>query len=100
MAKSYTEKEASTIFVAALIIGTVVTSIFWAIFVGFGNPVLKEINSTNLTSLEIVAPQDFINFCNAVDGTSVWDSSGFRQCSVEKPSDKNLITMNLMVEKW
>jgi len=101
MAKTYTELEAWAIFVGALVIGIVVTSLFWA-FITVPEDVKKiqkEIAGSNET-FAVEAPQDFITFCRKVDGISSWDSKGLRQCTVRDNSEKNLIVMNLLCKKF
>lgn len=101
MAKTYTELEAWAIFVGALIIGIVLTSLFWA-FITIPedvNKIEKEIeNATKALSIE--KPNDFIVFCEKIDGTPNWDSAGFRQCIVDDPSEKNLVVMSLLCRKF
>ena len=101
MAKTYTELEAWAIFIGALIIGVVLTSVFWA-FITVPESVKKieqEIkNATEPVSLE--KPDDFVTFCKKVDGSPNWDSGGFRQCIVQDSSEKNLIVMNLLCKKF
>ena len=101
MTKTYTELEAWGIFVGALIIGVVLTSLFWA-FITVPESVKKieqEIkNATEPVSLE--KPDDFVTFCKKVDGSPNWDSRGFRQCIVQDSSEKNLIVMNLLCKKF
>ena len=101
MAKTYTELEAWAIFIGALIIGVVATSVFWA-FITIPEDVKKiekEIkNATELINVE--KPNDFIAFCKNVDGIPNWDSKGFRQCIVADSSEKNLIVMNLLCKKF
>ena len=106
MAKTYTELEAWGIFVGALIIGVVLTSVFWA-FITVPKEIKKidkEIkNATANNATEVVSmqkPDDFISFCKKVDGLSAWNNAGFRQCTVKDPSEKNLITMNLLCKKF
>ena len=101
MAKTYTELEAWAIFVGALIIGVVLTSVFWAyITVPEGvKKIGKEIkNSTESINME--KPSDFITFCKQVDGVPNWDNKGLRECTVKDSSDKNLIVMNLLCKKF
>lgn len=101
MAKSYTELEAWAIFVGALIIGIVATSIFWA-FITIPEDVKlieKEIEGANET-FDVVKPDDFIIFCRKVDGVSSWDNQGFRQCILKDSSDKSLVVMNLLCRKF
>jgi len=101
MAKTYTELEAWGIFVGALIIGIVVTSIFWA-FITTPEEVKKiekEIQNAS-ESVSVETPAEFVIFCNKVDGTPSWDSKGFRQCTVKESSEKSLIVMNLLCKKF
>ena len=102
MAKTYSELEAWTIFIGALVIGVVLTSMFWA-FITIPEDVKnieKEIkNATKTETINIEKPEDFINFCKKVDGIANWDDTGFRQCIV-KDSEKNLIVMNLLCKKF
>ena len=101
MAKTYTELEAWGIFVGALIIGVVLTSLFWAFITVPENikKIEQEIkNGTEPVSLE--KPNDFVTFCKKVDGISNWDNKGFRQCIVQDSSEKNLIVMNLLCKKF
>lgn len=101
MAKSYTELEAWAIFVGALIIGVVLTSLFWA-FITIPEDVKKiekEIsNATKPVNIEV--PNEFITFCKKVDGVPVWDNKGLRQCTIGDSSEKNLIVMNLLCKKF
>jgi len=106
MPKTYTELEAWGIFFGAIVIGIVVTSVFWA-FVTVPQDVKKiekEIeNATKSNKTEIVniqRPEEFITFCRKVDGAYSWDSSGFRQCVIRESSEKNLITMDLLCKKF
>ncbi len=100
MAKTYSELEAWAIFIGALIIGVVLTSLFWA-FITVPEDVKeieKEIkNATESVSVE--KPEYFITFCKKVDGIANWDNKGFRQCIV-KDSEKNLIVMDLLCKKF
>ena len=100
MAKTYSELESWAIFAGALIIGVVLTSVFWA-FITIPEEekkIEKEIENTTQT-FSIEKPSDFISFCRKVDGISNWDNTGFRQCIV-KDSEKNLIVMNLLCKKF
>ena len=101
MAKTYTELEAWAIFSGALVIGVVLTSVFWA-FITVPEDVKeieKEIKSANET-FRIDKPNDFITFCDKVNGIPDWDNAGFRQCILKEPSEKNLIVMNLLCKKF
>ena len=101
MAKTYTELEAWAIFIGALIIGVVVTSVFWA-YITIPEDVKqieKEIKNAS-ESVRIEEPKEFITFCNKIDGISNWDNTGLRQCTVDNPSEKNLIVMNLLCKKF
>ncbi len=104
MAKTYTELEAWGIFVGALIVGIVVTSVFWALITVPENvkKIENEIKSASANQSTIIMekPDDFIGFCKTVSGISNWDSSGFRQCVVEDNSEKNLIVMNFLCKKF
>ena len=101
MAKTYSELEAWAIFIGALIIGIVLTSLFWA-FITIPEDVKdieKELkNATELIKIE--KPNDFITFCGKVDGISNWDNNGFRQCILKDNSEKNLVVMNLLCKKF
>ena len=101
MAETYTELEAWAIFVGALVIGVVVTSVFWAYITIPENvkKIEKEIKSANET-FNVEKPNDFVTFCGKVDGISNWDNKGFRQCIVKDNSEKNLIVMNLLCRKF
>ena len=101
MAKTYTELEAWAIFIGALVIGVVLTSVFWA-FITIPEEVKKiekEIKSANET-FNVEKPNDFITFCDKIDGAPNWDNKGFKQCTVKEPSEKNLIVMNLLCKKF
>ena len=101
MAKTYSELEAWGIFVGALVIGVVLTSLFWA-FITVPQDVKnieKEIRNAS-QSIIIDRPTDFVTFCEKIDGISSWDSKGFRQCTVGDTSEKNLIVMNLLCRKF
>ena len=101
MAKTYSELEAWAIFIGALIIGIVLTSLFWA-FITIPedvNDIKQEIkNATDSVSMQ--KPEDFITFCKKVDGISNWDNNGFKQCITKDPSEKNLIIMDLLCKKF
>ncbi|MBI2652909.1 hypothetical protein HYX00_05575 [Candidatus Woesearchaeota archaeon] len=101
MAKTYSELEAWAIFIGALIIGVVLTSLFWA-FITIPEDVKKiekEIKNASQT-INIEKPNDFIIFCQKVDGVPNWDNTGLRQCIVGDSSEKNLIVMNLLCKKF
>jgi len=101
MAKTYTELEAWAIFTGALIIGVVITSVFWAYITIPENvkKIGKEIKNAT-ESINMEKPDEFITFCRQVDGTPNWDSKGFRQCTVQDSSEKNLIVMDLLCRKF
>ncbi|MBI2656557.1 hypothetical protein HYX03_02370 [Candidatus Woesearchaeota archaeon] len=101
MAKTYSELEAWGIFVGALVIGVVLTSVFWA-FITVPDDVKKiEKELRNATeTFNVEKPNEFITFCDKVDGASIWDNKGFRQCIVRDSSEKNLIVMNLLCKKF
>ena len=101
MAKTYSELEAWAIFIGSLIIGVVLTSLFWAFITVPENvkKIEKEIkNATEPINME--KPNEFIAFCKNVDGIPIWDNKGFRQCIVKDSSEKNLIVMNLLCKKF
>ena len=101
MAKTYSELEAWAIFVGTLIIGVVLTSLFWA-FITIPDDVKnieKEVKNTS-ESIKIELPADFITFCKKIDGISNWDNKGFRQCVVKDSSERNLIVMDLLCKKF
>src|SRR3989338_7557927 len=97
MAKTYSELEAWAIFIGALIIGIVLTSLFWA-FITIPEEEKKiEDEIKNATEpVNIDEPNDFVTFCKKVDGVSNWDNEGFRQCTIKDTSEKNLVVMNLL----
>ena len=101
MAKTYSELEAWAIFVGALTIGVVATSVFWA-YITIPEDVKKiEKEIANATAtFNIEKPSDFITFCDKVEGAPNWDDKGFRQCIVKDSSEKNLIVMNLLCKKF
>lgn len=101
MAKTYTELEAWAIFAGALVIGVVLTSVFWAFITAHDNvkDIEKEIKNSTAT-FDMKKPDDFIVFCGKVSGAPAWDSNGFRQCIVDSASEKNLIVMNLLCKKF
>ena len=81
MAKTYTELEAWAIFIGALVIGVVLTSLFWA-YITIPDEVKqieKEIKSSQNSSETVIIPADFVTFCEDIDGAANWDDTGFRQ---------------------
>jgi len=101
MAKSYSELEAWGIFVGALVIGVVLTSLFWA-FITVPEDVKqieKEIKNTSKT-VTAEKPNDFTTFCEKVDGVAKWDSTGFRQCIIGEYSERSLIVMDILCKKF
>jgi len=101
MAKTYSELEAWAIFFGTLVIGIVLTSLFWA-FITIPEDIKnieKDIKNVS-ESIRIEAPNDFITFCTKVDGVPNWDNTGYRQCIVKGTSEKNLIVMNLLCKKF
>ena len=101
MAKTYTELEAWAIFIGALVIGIVLTSVFWAYITIPENVKKIEKEIKNATeSINMKKPDDFITFCRQVDGIPNWDNKGFRQCTVPDSSEKNLIVMDLLCKKF
>ena len=101
MAKTYSELEAWAIFIGALVIGVVLTSLFWA-YITIPEDVKKIENEIkNVTEpINLDVPNDFVTFCKKIDGISNWDNTGFRQCIVKGPSEKNLIVMNIVCKKF
>ena len=101
MAKTYSELEAWGIFAGALVIGVVLTSVFWAYITIPPEKKTLEQEIKNVTqNFNAEIPTSFINFCRQVDGTSNWDNTGFRQCTLSEPSEKNLIVMKLLCSKY
>ena len=106
MAKTYTELEAWGIFVGALVIGVVLTSAFWAFITipEYVKNIEQEIENASATNISepisIEKPNDFITFCKKVGGISNWDNTGFKQCTVEDTSEKDLIVMNILCKKY
>ena len=105
MAKTYTELEAWAIFAGALIIGIVLTSVFWAYITipkdaektekGIVNSSVKNLSES------VTIPSDFITFCKTIDAVPNWDNSGFRQCTLaDNTSEKNLIVMKFLCKKF
>ena len=101
MAKTYTELEAWAIFIGALITGVVLTSLFWAIITvpEEVKNIEKEIKNAS-ESVIISEPKDFVAFCKQIGGISKWDSNGFKQCSSDDYTQKNLIMMKLLCQKF
>src|SRR3989338_2811141 len=101
MAKTYTELEAWGIFIGALVIGIVLTSVFWAFITvpEDASEIEKEIDNAT-ESINIDEPSDFITFCDKASGASSWDNMGFRQCVVEDTSERNLVVMRLLCKKF
>ena len=101
MSKSYTEMEAWGIFVGALIIGIVLTSIFWAFITKPKTEVQDEKSlEKNNESITVMVPEEFLKTCNKMRGEPKWDNSGFRQCSIEDFTDKDIISMNLLCKRY
>ena len=104
MAKTYTELEAWAIFISALVIGVVVTSVFWAYITTPEDvrKIGKEIENASDASLKetVLIPTDFVVFCQQIDGTASWDNTGFRQCVIQDSSEKDLIAMKLLCTKF
>ena len=106
MAKTYTELEAWGIFIGALVIGIVSTSIFWAYITvpESVKQIQKEISNVTTinasATMDLSIPKEFVTFCSKVDGTPIWDNTGFRQCTVEDSSGKNLLVMNFLCRKF
>ena len=77
MAKTYSELEAWAIFIGALVIGVVLTSLFWA-FITVPKEVKqieKEIKNVSSETFEVKKPEEFITFCNKVNGASNLDNA-------------------------
>ena len=102
MAKTYTELEAWAIFIGALVIGVVLTSVFWAYITipNDVNRIEKEINSLQNSSETVIIPADFVAFCKDIDGEANWDDTGFRQCIIKDSSGKDLIAMKILCTKF
>ena len=104
MARTYTELEAWAIFIGALVIGVVLTSFFWAYITvpADAKKIGKLISNTSEKNLSdsITIPKDFVAFCENIDGISKWDNTGFRQCTLNEPSEKNLMEMKLLCKKY
>ncbi|MBI4452021.1 hypothetical protein HY637_01205 [Candidatus Woesearchaeota archaeon] len=104
MAKTYSELEAWAIFIGALIIGVVLTSVFWAYITIPENvrQIEKEIENASYQNFSetVIIPKDFVVFCEEIDGTANWDNTGFRQCVMEDTSEKSLIAMKLLCKKF
>ena len=104
MAKTYTELEAWGIFIGALLIGIVATSVFWAYITVPENVKVIEKEISNATSAEssikMQQPGDFVTFCKKVDGNYRWDNKGLRECTIADVTEKNLMVMNLLCRKF
>ena len=106
MAKNYTELEPWAIFIGALTIGVVLTSLFWAFITPAEvQKIEKEISNATKSqavsvSMTLEKPEDFIAFCKAINGIPEWDSRGMRQCSREDFSEKSLSVMNFFCKKF
>ena len=105
MAKTYSELEAWGIFFGALIIGIVLTSVFWAfITVPEAEKKIEQqianASKANETEFKLERPLEFERFCTKIDGKSFWDNSGFRQCIKEEYVQKDLIAMNLLCKTF
>ena len=102
MAKTYTELEAWAIFIGAIVIGVVLTSLFWA-YITIPDEVKqieKEIKGSQNLSETVIIPADFVAFCEDIDGAANWDNTGFRQCIIKDSSEKDLIVMKLLCKKY
>jgi hypothetical protein len=101
MAKTYSELEAWGIFVGALVIGVVLTSVFWGFITVSDEEKQIEVAIQNASeSVIIEIPNEFITFCKTVKGDVAWDQTGFRECVLRDTSEKNLIVMNLLCKKF
>lgn len=103
MAKTYTELEAWAIFIGAIVIGVVLTSLFWAYITipDDAKQLEKEVNDASSNYSEtVIIPADFIKFCKDIDGEAGWDGTGFRQCLIKDSSEKDLIAMNFLCKKF
>ncbi len=104
MAKSYSELEAWGIFVGALVIGVVLTSVFWAIITvpEQEKKITKQIEEAKSTnhSFLISEPSEFVTFCKKVDGSYRWDNTGMRECTVSDVSEKNVMVMDLLCKTF
>ena len=104
MAKSYTELEAWGIFIGALVIGIVLTSVFWAIITVPEDEkrIEQEIKAAEKDNVTFVMqePRDFITFCQKVDGSYRWDNEGLRECTINDASEKSLIAMRVLCNKF
>ena len=101
MVKTYTELEAWAIFAGALVIGIVLTSVFWAYITIPENAksIGKEDDSLSITET-VTIPNDFISFCEDIHGKANWDNNGLRECLIEDSSEKSLIAMKLLCDKF
>jgi hypothetical protein len=104
MAKSYTELEAWGIFIGALVIGIVLTSIFWAIITvpeqkkKIDEQIEQAAHSNR--SVPISEPTEFLTFCQRVDGAYRWDHTGLRECTVPEISERNIMVMDLLCKTF
>jgi len=105
MAKTYNELEAWGIFFGALIIGIVLTSVFWA-YITIPEEEkkieiqLQNASKENKSDFQLIRPAEFERFCAKIDGTANWDNSGFRQCIKEDYTQKDLIAMSLLCKTY
>ena len=104
MAKSYTELEAWGIFIGALIIGIVLTSVFWAIITvpEQEKKIIEQIEGATLSneSFTVSEPKEFVTFCRKVDGAYRWDNTGMKECTVQDVTEKNIMVMNLLCKTF
>jgi hypothetical protein len=104
MAKTYTELEVWGIFIGALIIGIVLTSLFWAYITVPDDVKIIEEEIKNASESEdtiiVETPNDFVTFCSKTGGTPEWDSSGLRKCTIVDSTEKNLLVMDLLCRKF
>ena len=106
MAKTYSELEAWAIFASALVVGIVLTSLFWAYITvpAEVKNIENEIDNASKSNLsqQIITeiPNDFVKFCYTIEGTPYWDSTGAKSCSMDDYSQKNLIVMGFLCKKF
>ncbi len=102
MARStYTTPEAWAIFAGGLLIGVVLTSIFWAIItIPDEVKILKKEAQGQSQELDLKKPVEFINFCEELDGKAEWDSQGFRSCEIDSTEEKDVVVMNVFCKKF